>query len=83
MSKVQIPTGKSAGRIICPRCGNVKDFVEVVNHVLVTNRYIQNRDGSFSPIQNETESAGEVKLFCGRCSADVSEFYTHFQEMIF
>lgn len=83
MSKVKVPNGKPAGRIICPRCGNVKDFVEVANHVVVTNHYIQNRDGSFSPIQNETGAAGEVKLFCARCSADVSEFYDHFQEMIF
>ena len=80
---VQIPSGKPAGRIICPRCGNAKDFVEVVNNVLVTNHYIQNSDGSFSPVQKETEITGEVKLFCGRCSADVSEFHSHFQGMIF
>ena len=83
MSKVQIPAGKPAGRITCPHCGNVKDFVEIASNVLVTSRYVQNRDGSFSPIENETEFTGDVRLFCGQCSADVSEFHAHFQEMIF
>lgn len=83
MSKVQIPSGKPAGRIICPRCGNAKDFVELASNVLVTNHYIQNSDGSFTPMHNATEVAGEIKLFCGKCSADLSEFQAHFQEMIF
>ncbi len=83
MNTVQVPSGRPAGRIICPRCGNAKDFVEVASNVLLTNHYIQNRDGSFSSVQNETEVIGGVKLFCGRCSTDVSEFHTHFQGMIF
>lgn len=83
MNKVQMPSGEPVGRIICPRCGNAKDFVEIASNVLVTNHFHQNRDGSFSSVRSETEIAGEVRLHCGRCSADLSEFHAHMQEMTF
>lgn len=83
MKKVQIPTGEPAGRIICPRCGNSVNFIEVADNVLMTTHFVQNRDGSFSPKDSETEVVGEIKLFCGQCSADISEFHGHLNEMIF
>ena len=46
------------GRIICPTCGNDRDFIEVARNVIVTTRYIQNLDGSFTPEENEIEIGG-------------------------
>ncbi len=83
MNTVQIPSGEPVGRVVCPQCGNSDDFVEVASNVLVTNHYLQNRDGSFSSVRNESEISGEIKLYCGRCSADLSVFQSHLQEMIF
>jgi hypothetical protein len=81
--KVQLPVGEPVGRIVCPACGNTSEFVEVAGNVLVTNHYRQNRDGSFSVVRNETEINGEIKMFCGRCSADLTRFHAHMQEMTF
>jgi hypothetical protein len=83
MKSVPIPSGEPAGRIVCPRCGNAKNFVEVAGNVLVTTHFIQNRDGSFTTVDRETENLGEVKLYCGHCSTDVSQFHSHLHEMIF
>jgi len=83
MSKVPIPAGEPAGRIICPHCGNSKNFVEIADNVMLTSHYIQNHDGSFSQVDTETDVAGGVKLFCGQCRADLSVFHHHFREMIF
>ncbi len=81
--KVQLPVGEPVGRLTCPRCGNTEEFVEVAANVQVTNHYRQNRDGSFSVVRSETEINGEVKLFCARCSTDLSDFHAHMQEMTF
>jgi ribosomal protein S27AE len=83
MNKVLLPSGDPAGRIICPKCGNVTNFIEIVDHVLLTTHFIQNRDGSFSSVNSETDVAGPVKLFCGKCSADISHFHNHLHEMKF
>ncbi len=83
MKKLQVPTGHSTGRIVCPECGNDKDFVEVAENVIVTSRYFQNNDGSFTPEESDTEIQGEVKLFCGLCDTDLSLFHSSFIEMIF
>ncbi len=83
MNTIQIPSTEPAGRIICPRCGNAKNFIEVVGNTLLTTHYVQNRDGSFTPMETETEVLGEVKLYCGQCSADISEFNNHLHEMMF
>lgn len=82
-NKVHVPTGQPMGRIICPACGNDRDFIEVARDVIVTTRYIQNLDGSFTPEVNDTEIGGKVGLFCGQCNADLSIFYNHLQELIF
>ena len=83
MKRVKIPTGEPAGRISCQACGNSTDFVEVAENVLVTTHYVQNADGSFTPQENETEIHGAVRLFCGKCGADLTPFHGHFLEMIF
>jgi hypothetical protein len=81
--KVNIPSGQPFGRIICHDCGNDKDFVEVARDVIVTTRYIQNDDGSFTPEENDTEIVGKIGLFCGVCNADLTIYYNHLQEMTF
>jgi len=83
MKKVQIPSGEPAGRIACQQCGNAKDFVEIAENVLVTTRYRQNSDGSFTPEESDTEIFGAVKFVCGVCGADLTRFHGHFLEMSF
>ncbi len=83
MSTVQISNGEPAGRIICPECGNATDFVEVAENVIITTHFVQNRDGSFTPMENESTALGEVRLFCGQCDTDMTEVLGHLREMIF
>ncbi len=83
MTKVQLPSGEPAGRIICPKCGNGTNFIEVADHVILTTHFVQNRDGSFSSVDSETDVAGPVKLYCGKCSADITQFHEHLHEMKF
>ena len=80
---VKVPTGRPAGHLVCPVCGNAEDFIELANNVTVTTRYVQNEDGSFSPRENETRIHGEVVLLCGRCNADMTPFHAHMLEMVF
>jgi len=81
--KVKVPSGRPAGSLVCPVCGNTEDFLELAQNVTVTTRYLQNVDGSFSPEENETEIHGEVRLLCGKCSADMTAYHNHFLDMIF
>jgi len=83
MKKLQVPTGPSTGRIVCPECSNDHNFFEVAKNVTVTSRYEQNDDGSFTPVDSDTEILGEVRLFCGECEADLTKFHGYFLEMIF
>ncbi len=83
MKKVQVPAGRPLGRIVCPHCGNDREFVEVARNVIVTTTYIQNDDGSFTPEHGDSDVHGNVGLFCGRCDADLTTFYNHLMEMIF
>ena len=83
MKKVQIPSGEPVGRIACPHCGNDAEFVETADTVQVTTRYVQNSDGSFTPMENSTEIHGEVQFVCGQCGADLTRFRGHFLEMSF
>ena len=83
MKKVQIPSGEPVGRIACPHCGNDAEFVETADNVQVTTRYVQNSDGSFTPMENSTEIHGEVQFVCGQCGADLTRFRRHFLEMSF
>jgi predicted RNA-binding Zn-ribbon protein involved in translation (DUF1610 family) len=70
-------------RISCPDCGNTSEFLEVADGVILTTRYVQNSDGSFSQEIDESEVLGEVKLYCGECGADLSRFHKRFLEMLF
>ena len=81
--KVQLPSGRPFGRIVCPNCGNDRDFIEVSRNVVITTAYIQNDDGSFTPDEGESEVLGKVGLYCGQCDTDVSFFHNHLMEMIF
>ena len=83
MKKVQLSTGKPLGRIVCPHCGNDRDFLEVANDVVVTTSYIQNDDGSFTPEESDREVLGKIDLYCSQCENDVSFFHNHLMEMIF
>ncbi len=70
-------------RIICPYCGNDEDFFEVAENVTITTHYIQNEDGSFTPVTDDTELLGEVRFYCGRCHADLTQYHKQFLEMLF
>ena len=48
MKKVQVSKNKPIGRIVCPHCGNDRDFIEIAHDVVVTSHYVQNDDGSFT-----------------------------------
>jgi protein-arginine kinase activator protein McsA len=70
-------------RIVCPECGNDSEFLEVAENVVITSRYIQNDDCSFTQDGDESQVLGEIKLFCAECSADLSNFHQHFLAMLF
>lgn len=70
-------------RIVCPDCGNSKEFLEVADGVVLTTHYIQNRDGSFSQEEDESQVFGEVKFYCGECGADLTQFHKRFLKMLF
>ena len=76
------PTG-IANRLICPVCGNDKDFFELANDVLMTSYYTQNSDGSFSHESDASQINGDVLLFCGSCEEDLTYYLPRFKEMIF
>ncbi len=70
-------------RIVCPYCGNDEDFFELAENVTITTRYIQNEDGSFTPVADDTQVFGEIKFNCGKCGADLTKYHKHFLEMLF
>lgn len=69
--------------IVCPECGNNSEFIEVAEGAVLTTRYIQNNDGSFSQELDDSQVLGEIKFFCGECSADLTNFHKRFLEMLF
>lgn len=70
-------------RIQCPNCGNDSDFVEVADGVIITTRYLQNEDGSFTQEDDDSQIHGEIKFYCGECNADLSQFHQRFLDMLF
>lgn len=70
-------------RITCPHCGNDSDFMEVADGVILTTRYNQNNDGSFTQLDDESEILGEIRFFCGECNAELTHFHKRFLEMLF
>ena len=70
-------------RIICPHCGNDTEFFEVAEGVVITTRFIQNSDCSFSQDGDESQVLGEIKFYCGECDADLTQFHQRFIDMLF
>lgn len=70
-------------RLSCPNCGNDYDFYEIAEDAVITTHYIQNQDGSFTPVEDESQVLGEIKLICGQCQEDLSIFHQRFSEMLF
>lgn len=70
-------------RILCPTCGNDSEFLEVADGVILTTRYMQNEDNSFTQEGDESQILGEIRLYCGECNSDLSSFHQRFLEMLF
>ena len=81
--KPKVTTFPSAQRINCPECSNNKEFLEVSDGVILTTRFIQNSDGSFSQELDDSQVLGQVKFYCGDCGADLTHFHKRFLEMLF
>lgn len=69
--------------IVCPECGNDTDFFEVAEDVIITTRYVQNSDSSFTQQDDDSQVLGEIKFYCGECNADLQQFHQRFIEMLF
>ena len=50
-------------KVSCPYCGNDDDFYEVAEGVTITTFYVQNEDGSFSTVSDDSKIQGEVRFF--------------------
>lgn len=70
-------------RIVCPNCGNDQEFLEVADGVILTTRYIQNEDNSFTQEGDDSQILGEIRFYCGECNTDLSQFHQRFLEMLF
>ena len=79
----EAPSHHKSARLVCPVCGNDEDFFEVADGVILTSRFIQNEDGSFTQDGDESEIMGEIKFFCGECESDLTRFHKHFLDMLF
>ncbi len=79
----KVATSPSTQRITCPECTNNKEFLEVSDGVILTTRFIQNTDGSFSQELDDSQVLGQVKFYCGDCGADLTGFHKRFLEMLF
>ena len=78
-----IPELSKTVKISCPICGNDEDFFEVADNVVLTSRFIQNEDGSFTQDGDDSQILGEIRFFCGECESDLTEYYQRFLEMLF
>ena len=74
---------KNNARIICPNCGNDSDFFEVADGVILTTKYIQNSDGSFSQDSDESQILGDMRFYCAECNEDLTTHHPRFVEMLF
>ncbi len=83
MRRVQLSLQEPLGKISCPRCGNSAHFVEQLESVLITTTYIQNADGSFTPMEQNSDINGELSFLCGECGYDLTPFHAQFREMVF
>ncbi len=79
----KVATFPNTQRITCAECNNNKEFLEVSDGVILTTRFIQNKDGSFSQELDDSQVLGQVKFYCGDCGADLTRFHKRFLEMLF
>jgi hypothetical protein len=70
-------------KVSCPYCGNDDYFYEVAEDVTITTSYVQNDDGSFSTVSDDSKIQGEVRFFCGECHKELKEYHEHFLDMLF
>jgi predicted RNA-binding Zn-ribbon protein involved in translation (DUF1610 family) len=82
-NRSKVVTFPSTQRITCPECGNNKEFLEISDGVILTTRFIQHSDGSFSQELDDSQVLGQVKFYCGDCGADLTHFHKRFLEMLF
>lgn len=73
----------SGKRIFCPVCGNDSHFYEIAENVVLTTKYVQNRDGSFTALFDDSTMNGTVHLYCAECDEDLTRFHGRFVEMLF
>lgn len=78
--KIPIVAGK---RIVCPVCGNDQYFYEIAEDVVLTTKYVQNSDGSFTALFDDSAMNGTVHLYCAECDEDLTHFHDRFVEMLF
>ena len=55
-------------KVSCPYCGNDDDFYEVAEGVTITTFYVQNEDGSFSTVSDDSKIQGEVRFFAANAT---------------
>ena len=82
-TRPKVTTLPSTQRITCTECNNNKEFLEVSDGVILTTRFVQNKDGSFSQELDDSQVLGQVKFYCGDCGADLTQFHKRFLEMLF
>ena len=80
---IPLPLMEPLGKISCPRCGNSAHFVEQVEYVMVMTTYMQNADGSFTAVEQNSSPEGDMSFHCGECGLDLTPFHAHFREMTF
>ncbi len=77
---IALPHGRL---IVCPECGNSTDFLEIADNVVLTTRYSQREDGTFSQEADDSQVLGEIRFYCGECGADLTLHHKRFLEMLF
>ncbi|MEN8143204.1 MAG: hypothetical protein ABFQ82_06355, partial [Thermodesulfobacteriota bacterium] len=73
-----IPELSKSVKLTCPVCGNDDDFFEIADNVILTSRFIQNEDGSFTQDSDDSQILGEIRFFCGECESDLTEYHKYF-----
>lgn len=74
---------KIVNLLACPFCSNDSEFFEVAEDALITTYYDQNKDGSFTATDQNSEILGQVRLYCGNCGENLDAFHERFREMVF
>lgn len=59
-------------KIVCPFCGNMEEFYEIVENATFYIYYMQTENGTLEPLEEEAEVLGPVRFFCGVCHSDIT-----------